>query len=109
MYTPSELYEPSARVMPTELNDHEYSDNSEVRRVRRDGSIKWASGYVFVGEAMAGERIALEQADDDQWFVYLGPMQLGVLHGRTRTVMPAPIEANSTSVTDVPGHASGQD
>lgn len=40
--------------------DHEYASGVEVKRVRRDGSVKWASGYVFIGEAMAGQLVGLK-------------------------------------------------
>jgi len=88
MRTPSEVYTPSERSMPISLPEHEYSDAFGVRRVRKDGSVKWDRGYVFIGEAMAGELVGLEAVDDGHWHVHLGPMRLGVLHERARTVMP---------------------
>ncbi len=88
MRTPAELYEPSDREMPAGLPEHEYPQADEVRRVRRDGTIKWAGHFVFVGEAFAGETVGLIQGTDDAWQVDLGPMTLGVLHDRTRTVLP---------------------
>jgi transposase InsO family protein len=106
MRTPAQLYAPSPRVMPTWLPEHEYASGLEARRVRRDGSIKWTGGFVFVGEAMAHEIIGLEQIDDGRWHVYLGPMRLGVLHERSRTVTPIGEDEDQPSVTHVPGHAS---
>jgi len=88
MKTPSDLYEGANRSMPAELPDHEYLESYLPRRVRRDGSIKWQKGYVFIGEAIAGEMVGIKLVDEDNWHVYLGPMRLGVLHGRTRTVLP---------------------
>jgi len=49
MRTPSQLYTPSPREMPIALREHEYAEGVEARRVRRDGTIKWAGGYVFIG------------------------------------------------------------
>ena len=88
MKTPSDVYRPSPREMSFGLPEHEYASGVEVRRVRRDGSVKWASGYVFIGEAMAGELVGLKPGDGEWWNVHLGPMHVGVLHSRTRTVMP---------------------
>jgi transposase InsO family protein len=88
MKTPSEVYMPSRREMSFGLPEHEYAEGLEVRRVRRDGSMKWAGGYVFVGEALAGELVGLKPDEQDRWRVQLGPMSLGVLHERSRTVMP---------------------
>lgn len=88
--TPAEVYVRSKRSMPAVLPEHEYPDAFEVRRVRRDGAIKWGSGYVFIGEAVAGELVGVEPIDDGSWLVHLGPMELGVLHERARTVVPLP-------------------
>jgi len=88
MKTPSDVYRPSPREMSFGQAEHEYASGVEVRRVRRDGSVKWASGYVFLGEAMASELVGLKATEGERWDVHLGPMHVGVLHTRTRTVMP---------------------
>ncbi len=106
MRTPSQLYAPSTRQMPIALAEHEYAATLEARRVRRDGTIKWTGGYVFIGEAMAHEMIGLEPIDDGCWYVHLGPMKLGVLHERSRTVVPLADELDQPGVTHVPGHRS---
>lgn len=87
MRTPGELYVRSKRSMPFPIPEHEYADRFEVRRVRPDGAIKWAGGRVFVGEALAGELVGLEDVAGC-WHVHLGPMRLGRLHGRSRTILP---------------------
>lgn len=71
MKTPSEVYVRSRREMPIELPEHEYDPGFEVRRVRRDGSMKWASGYVFVGEAFAGELVGLRPDEQGRWLLHL--------------------------------------
>ncbi|MBK7877548.1 MAG: helix-turn-helix domain-containing protein [Planctomycetes bacterium] len=53
MRVPAQLYTPSPRPMTRHLPDHEYASSFETRRIRRDGTMKWAGGYVFVGEAFA--------------------------------------------------------
>ena len=100
MKTPAEVYELSSRQMPSTLSEHSYPEGYEARSVRRDGGIKWEGQQVFVGEAFAGERIGVEAVDDGLWHVHLGPLRLGVLHARSRTVVPLP-----PSVTHVPGHS----
>jgi len=94
MRTPAEVYVRSNRLMPHPLTDHEYADDVDVRRVRRDGRIKWHGQFVFLGEAMAGELVGLECVDGDRWHVHLGPMRLGVLHERQRIVVPLLAEAD---------------
>ena len=88
MLTPAEVYQPSRRAMPTQLPDHEYGDHLEPRRVRPDGSMKWCGRFVFVGEALAGELVGVERDGDEQRSLYLGPMRIGLVHERARTVMP---------------------
>lgn len=99
MRTPAEVHELSSRQMPTKAAEHSYPDPIESRRVRPDGAIKWSGGQVFVGEAFGGEVVGVEAVDDGLWHVHLGPLRLGVLHGRSRTIVPL-----APSVTHVPGH-----
>lgn len=106
MRTPAELYELSSRSMTATLPEHEYVDEFEVRRVRRDGSMKWAGSLVFVGEALRHEAVGLEPIDDGVWHVHLGPMRLGALHERSKTVVPLVDDADLPSVTHVPGQSS---
>lgn len=101
MKTPAEVYELSPRPMPAELPEHSYADGFEPRSVRRDGSIKWDGELVFVGEAFADEIVGIRVVDEGLWHVHLGPLRLGVLHGRSRTIVP--LEAG---VTHVPGHGA---
>lgn len=100
MKTPAEVYELSPRQLPDEPAEHGYSDEFQARRVRSDGGIKWGGSQVFVGEAFGGEVVGIEAVDDGLWHVHLGPMRLGVLHGRSRTIVPL-----EPGVTHVPGHA----
>jgi hypothetical protein len=88
MRVPAEVYELSPRQMPSKLPEHEYPSGFEARRVRGDGSIKWGGGYVFVGEAMAKEVVGLTADGDGTWRLQLGPLVLGILHERSRTVVP---------------------
>jgi transposase InsO family protein len=93
MLVPADLYRPSRRSMPRFLREHVYPDHFEVRRVRRDGAMKWDGGFIFVGEAMAGELVGVEAKDDGHWRVHLGVLPLGVLHQRSRTIVPISAEA----------------
>ena len=83
------------------MPEHRYGDDHEQRSVRPDGSIKWDGGMVFVGEAFAGETIGLQAFESWLWHVQLGPLRLGILHPRSRTIVPA-----AGGVTHVPGHGS---
>jgi transposase InsO family protein len=88
MRTPAQVYEPSLRSMPSRLAEHEYPSGYEVRRVRSEGTMKWAGEFVYVSEAMCGELVGVAKVDEQHWHVYLGPMRLGVLHQASRTIVP---------------------
>lgn len=106
MRTPSELYRPSARKLPPSLPEHVYPAGIETRRAHHDGSIQVGGRYVFVGQAFAYELVGLVPIDDERWYVYLGPMRLGVLHQRAKTVTPLHDAEVCPSVTHVLGHTS---
>jgi putative transposase len=101
MKTPAEVHELSTRQLPVDPPPHRYGDGFEHRSVRPDGAIKWAGSQVFVGEAFAGEVIGLTAVDDGLWHLHLGPLRVGVLHERSRTIVPL-----ESGVTHVPGHGA---
>ena len=92
MRTPSDLYTPSKRSMPTTLPEYDYDDALLIRRVRRNGMMKWNGIFFFVGEALAGEWVGVETLEDGHSHVHLGPMRIGLIHERSRTVMPVTID-----------------
>ncbi len=53
---------------------------------------------VFVGEAFAGETVGLKACNEGLWHVQLGSLRLGILHERSRTIVPM-----AGGVTHVPG------
>ncbi|MFN9946190.1 MAG: hypothetical protein ACK56S_05035 [Planctomycetota bacterium] len=81
------------------MPERQCADDLEQRSVRTDGSIKWDGGMVFVGEAFAGETVGLQAYDEGLWHVQLGSLRLGILHERSRTIVPM-----AGGVTHVPGH-----
>lgn len=94
MRVPADLYKPSSRRMPWQMPEHVYPADFEARRIRRDGTMKWAGGYVFVGEALAHETVGVEALHGGHWALHLGPMRLGILHERSSTVMPILADAD---------------
>jgi hypothetical protein len=89
-----------ARRMPDKLPEHSYASDMELRRVRTDGSIKWAGKMLFVGEALEGEVVGLRQVTDDAWSLHLGPLALATLHERLRVLMPIASEEVSPMCPD---------
>jgi hypothetical protein len=88
MRRPADVYVNSTRSMPARIPEHRSPQGFATRRVRRDGSIKWTGGYAYFGEALAHQLTGLVPLDDGRWHVYLGRLPFGVLHERSRTVLP---------------------
>jgi transposase InsO family protein len=73
---PAEVYEVSPRSYPSQLPAWEYPGHFEVRSVRPTGQIKWRGELLFVSESLQGEQIGLEEIEEGQWSVYLGPLPI---------------------------------
>ena len=76
---PGEHYHPQPRTYSGRLREPDYAEDCQVRRVRRNGEIKWNGRLVFVSEVLVGEPVGLEETDDDLWIVHYGPIVLGTL------------------------------
>ena len=85
---PASRYQPSPRAYPSRLEEMEYEGHFEVRRVRRDGSIKWRGNWLFLSEVLTGERVGLEEIDDGLWSVYFGIKELGRFDEREGVLEP---------------------
>ncbi|MBB4266988.1 hypothetical protein [Roseospira visakhapatnamensis] len=60
---PATLWRPSRRPYPDHLLEPWYDPDHAVRRVRVNGSIKWAGVFVFVSEALVGEPVGIVETD----------------------------------------------
>ena len=65
---PISRYTASARPYPDQLPAVEYDTGDEVRKVRGNGYISFSNRQVFVGEGLAGERVAVRPSDVDGLF-----------------------------------------
>jgi len=83
---PSELYQPSRRPYPGGLPRPEYPGHYEVRTVSRGGEIKWQGRFLFLSQALSGERVGLEEYEEGLWAVYFGALQLGRFDERERKI-----------------------
>lgn len=78
--TPAGCYVASSRPYPTRLAPLAYPAHCEVRRVSRNGGIRWHNHWVNVRHVLGGEYIAFEEIDDALWEVSFGPIALGRFH-----------------------------
>lgn len=79
MKTPSELYSKSKREMPKKLGLWEYPSHFRVRRVSRNGGIRWQNHRVPVTHTLIEEYIGLEEIDDGIYNVYYCDFLIGRL------------------------------
>jgi putative transposase len=85
---PAQYYQPSARRLPAHLPPLDYPGHWEARTVSCDGAMSWRGAIVFVGEALAGERVGLEEVDDGVWTIHFATVPLGRFDERQRRVYP---------------------
>lgn len=80
--TPAEHYALSARRFDGVLRAPDYGPDHTVRRVRRNGEIRWQANTIYISEALIGEPIGLIDDEDGDWTVSYGPIVLGVIAHR---------------------------
>jgi len=85
--TPGSAYETSPRPFPANLQHPDYPAHFEVRKVSRNGGIRWDCAWVNVSHLLGGEFVGLEQVADDIWAVSFGPVSLGWLHTRRSAIL----------------------
>lgn len=74
--TPASLYQASARPYPDREPEIEYPGHFEVRRVSRNGGVRWAKRWLNVSSVLAEEHVAFEEVDDAVWSLYFGAVLL---------------------------------
>src|SRR6202163_5022531 len=79
--TPADHYTASTRRFDGVLREPEYSEH-EVRRVRRNGEIRWQGQTIYISEALIGEPVGLREHDAAGWTVCYGPIVLGTIAHR---------------------------
>jgi transposase InsO family protein len=86
---PARLYVASPTPYPARLPDPEYDATHQVRRIRRNGRIKWRGDLVFISTALRGEVIGLAETDGGDWTVRFMHVELGYIDRVTRRFTPA--------------------
>lgn len=64
-------------------------EHYEVRRISRNGGIRWHKHWVNVSQTLGEEHVGLVEVDDGEWDAYFGPRRLGRFHERTRLIEDA--------------------
>ena len=80
--TPASFYCPSERSFPNRLPKIEYPPHYEVRRVSRNGGVRWNSNWVCVSHVLGEEYVGFDEVDNGLWDVFYGPVRLGRFNER---------------------------
>ena len=75
--TPASQYRPSTRSIPEKLPELEYPGHFRVNLVHHSGIINHQGHRVYIAGLLQGEKVGLEEAAEDVWDVYFGPLRLG--------------------------------
>jgi transposase InsO family protein len=79
---PAGHYAKSPRALPERWPEPDYPAEAAVRRVRHNGEIKWNGGLVYIAQTLAGEAVALEEAENGEWSVRFYAHAIGVIDER---------------------------
>ena len=80
--TPADYYRLSPRRWDGVLREPEYPDEAVLRRVHRNGAIRWHGAEIFLSEALIGEPVGLVERRNGGWRVHYGPIELGLIDHR---------------------------
>jgi transposase InsO family protein len=86
MQRPAVVYKPIRRAYSRRTKRYEYDTGFEQRVVSKTGTISWQKRHLFVGEALRGERIALEPTEDRTQTLHFYGFILGKLDEETGTI-----------------------
>ncbi|MFL5576046.1 MAG: integrase core domain-containing protein, partial [Gemmatimonadaceae bacterium] len=85
--TPASRYAASPRACPSRLPPLAYPGHWEVRRVSRNGGIRWHNRWVNVSHVLGEEDVGLEPVAAGRWSLHFGPDLLGRFDERTLSVV----------------------
>ena len=85
---PARFYAASPRPYPERLEDPWYDATHHVRRVNKNGQVKWRGEWVFVSEAVRREVVGIAESERGDWIVRFMELELGRIDRRTRRFMP---------------------
>jgi transposase InsO family protein len=77
MKRPAEVYVPSRRPYPERIAAVEYPGHFEVRRVSRNGGVRWNGKWLNVGHALIEENVGFEEVNDGVWDLYFRNLAIG--------------------------------
>jgi putative transposase len=86
--TPVSFYQKSKGIYRRRLPEASYEYKSIIRKVNRNGEIKWKQRAIYIGKSLTGEHIALKKRDPIHWEIWFSYYPLGILDIMTGKVLP---------------------
>ncbi len=84
---PVDRYRASSRPFPNQLPELQYPDSFTLRKVKCGGYIKLNGHAFYLTRQLTGEHVGLESIGIDLWQLYFGPLKLGVIDERLKSVI----------------------
>src|SRR6266851_4160979 len=110
---PTSRYRASPRPYPSKIEEPWYDAEHAVRRVRRNGEIKWGGDFVFLSEALIGEPVGIAETEPGDWLVRFAEVELGIIDRKTKKLRrfmagrPARHKAHPQHTEETVRHVSG--
>jgi transposase InsO family protein len=101
---PAAAYAQSPRAMPAGEEDPWYDADHQVRRVRRNGEIKWKGEFVFIGEALVNELVGVAELETGDHVVRFCDLDIGLIDRHGLFTRFAPLRDGSAA----PGEQAAQ-
>jgi len=90
---PAKFWMAPQRQMPTTILQPWYDADHDVRKVRRNGEIKWRGETIFISKALADEPVGITEIDNGLHLVRFCQRDLGTLDASGRFHSFAPPRA----------------
>lgn len=93
LVAPASVYAVSPRRWNGRLVSPDYQADTQVRRVRHNGEIKWRNGLVYVSTALIGEPVGITETEEGHFEIHYGPVGLGRITTDHRLRRPSAVGA----------------
>lgn len=86
--TPGSIHEYSPRPFKEKIIDWDYPDYCEVRRVTKNGALRWRSTkWVMVSTTLIDKHVGLEELGEGMWRIYFRQKMLGYFDEKNLRIM----------------------
>jgi putative transposase len=109
MQPPATVYTNSPRRCPERIPQPEYDQGVHVRRVAVHGQFYWKTKEFFLTKVLAGERIGLEQVDDQLYCILFAGFPIAYLNEQDNSVSNLPTPQPSAVESEPNRYAIGSD